>query len=436
MQTVKLDTEKSYGKFKIMHAVNNGPIHKRHAKDQARSNLEDYRALKIPYARNHDASFCASYGGAHTVDISAIFPNFDADVDDPASYDFACTDEYVAITALAGTETFFRLGQAIEHYIKKYYIHPPKDNIKWARICEHIIRHYNYGWADGFHYGIKYWEIWNEPDLDVNEPVNKRCWSGTQREFFDLFATAAKHLKSCFPELKIGGPAIAGNVTWGDEFLADMRAQSVPMDFFSWHIYAKEIKPVVERAHRIKEILEKNGYGEVESILNEWNYVRGWTGEVFTYSLKSINGIKGAIFALSVMLECQRAPVDMLMYYDARPCRFNGIFNEYYEKLKTYYSFAWYRDMYGLDHEIGASSSDPDLHVSAGVDKDGKVSAIVAYYAELDDQASDKTVKIDAPDGEYEVYLLDAEHDGTLVGTSTSLEFTLKPLSAIMIKQK
>ena len=31
--------------------------------------------------------------------------------------------------------------------IKAYYIYPPADNLKWAKICEGIIKHYNYGWA-------------------------------------------------------------------------------------------------------------------------------------------------------------------------------------------------------------------------------------------------------------------------------------------------
>ena len=43
---------------------------------------------------------------------------------------------------------------------------PPKDFRKWAQICEHIIRHYNEGWADGHKWDIRYWEIWNEADLD------------------------------------------------------------------------------------------------------------------------------------------------------------------------------------------------------------------------------------------------------------------------------
>ena len=111
MENIKFNLNKTYGKFRPMNAVNNGPVHKRHASDQARSNLEDYKAARIPYARNHDASFCASYGGEYTVDISAIFPNFDADPYKEESYNFACTDEYVATTHLANTEVFYRLGQ-------------------------------------------------------------------------------------------------------------------------------------------------------------------------------------------------------------------------------------------------------------------------------------------------------------------------------------
>ena len=64
--------------------------------------------------------------------------------------------------------------------------------MKWAEICEHIIRHYNEGWADGFYYNIEYWEIWNEPD-------NSQMWTGTPEEFYELYRVAANHLKSCFP---------------------------------------------------------------------------------------------------------------------------------------------------------------------------------------------------------------------------------------------
>ena len=124
MEVLRFDLTKKTGAFKPLNAVNNGPCHKRHASDQYRSNFDTYKAARIPFARNHDAAFSPIYGGEHTVDISAIFPDFDADPNAPESYDFACTDEYVLVTLAAGTETFYRLGQKIEHTIKKYHTPP------------------------------------------------------------------------------------------------------------------------------------------------------------------------------------------------------------------------------------------------------------------------------------------------------------------------
>ncbi len=438
VEKLKFDTSKSFGEIKPMNAVNNGPVHKRHAADQAQSNLKEYAALRIPYARNHDASFYANYGGCHTVDISAVFPNFDADVNDPASYDFACTDEYIAVTELSGTKTYYRLGQAIEHYVKKFHIYPPKDFKKWAEICEHIIMHYTEGWADGYNYDIEYWEIWNEPDLDIHSE-HKRTWTGTEREFFDLYAITAKHLKARFPHLKIGGPALACDLDWADRFLADMRKNEVEINFFSWHIYANEPEKVVKMADDVRALLDKHGYFETESILNEWNYVRGWEGDIYKYSRKSILSIKGAIFALSTMISCQKTDVDMLMYYDARPGAFNGIFDNLFvdEKLKSYYSFLWFADMRECEYEIRCEDEPENIYTLAGASKEGKLSAVVAYYTENDDTAENKTVKLDfGKAAKFDVYLLDAENDAAYLGEYDDLTFDMKPLSAVMIKEK
>lgn len=257
MNTLKFDLSKSYGKFKPMNAVNNGPAYKRHVDDQKRTNIDSYTAAKIPYARNHDAAFYADYGGEHSVDINAIFPDFNADPTLPESYDFACTDEYIQITNLTGAKTFYRLGQKIEHYIKKFGTVPPADFKKWAVICEHIIRHYTEKWADGFEFDIEYWEIWNEPDLDADDSPNKRTWGGTKAQFFDLFEITAKHLKKCFPHLKIGGPALAYKEDWADDFLKEMHKRNVPIDFFSWHIYCTEPKYMIEKSERIKKTAYK-----------------------------------------------------------------------------------------------------------------------------------------------------------------------------------
>ena len=332
---VAVDLSAVVGPVKPMHAVNNGPAVKKPGGDQKRGNFEDYQALRIPFARTHDSINCVA-GGAHTCDINAVFPNFDADENDPKNYDFVFTDHYLDNIRRAGTEVFFRLGQTIEHGPKKYGVLPPKDDAKWARICEHVIRHYNEGWGWGLdtewttkniawsnQFGIVYWEIWNEPDLDPadGDPSrNPRCWGGTVTNFFRLFETTAKHLKGAFPKLKIGGPALCGNLRWGERFLSYCHDHDVPLDFFSWHIYATEPKQIVERTVAARKLMDKYGYGKAESILNEWNYVKGWTDD-WVYSLDVESGRfnqKVAAFTIATMVDCQSKPVDMLMFYDAR----------------------------------------------------------------------------------------------------------------------
>ena len=179
METINFDLSQNGCKFKILNATNGGPWHKRHASDQYRSNFNNYKAACFPYSRNHDSAVIGIYGGPYSHDVTCIFPDFNADPYDPQAYDFACTDESILISLEAGTETFFRLGQTIEHQIKKHGTIPPKDFGKWAIICEHIIRHYNEGWANGYNLNIKYWEIWNEPDLDDDDSPNKKTWGGT-----------------------------------------------------------------------------------------------------------------------------------------------------------------------------------------------------------------------------------------------------------------
>lgn len=59
--------------------------------------FSDYKAPRIPYSRNHDSGVCGIYGGPYSHDITSIFPDFDADPYDPASYDFPCTDESILV---------------------------------------------------------------------------------------------------------------------------------------------------------------------------------------------------------------------------------------------------------------------------------------------------------------------------------------------------
>ena len=410
---ITVDPSRKLGPIRAMNAVNNGPIKGR--SDQTRGNLEFWKVLKIPFARNHDAAFCAAYGGEHSVDVHNIFPDFFKDPEDPASYDFTLTDRYIATTFEGGTETFYRLGSKIEHAPKKYGTKVPPDFGKWAVICEHIIRHYNEGWANGFKYNLRYWEIWNEPDLSSDQD-DKKTWQGTDEEFFEFYRVAASHLKKCFPQLKIGGPALAGNNVWMKKFLTVCTTgERVPLDFFSWHIYAVNPRTVANKCRGIRQILDDFGFTRTESILNEWNYVRGW-GADFIYSIETIIGMKGAAFTAAVMATCQSGPVDMLMYYDARPCVFNGLFDYYtYRPLKTYYVFVMWAHLAALGRQIAVDTGEKNGIFAVGAaGANGERAVMISRYFEEDDLPGELPVTLaipEKPGGSTKLLLLDEEHD-------------------------
>lgn len=376
---VTVDVTKEVGPIRFMNAVNNGPSVNKPGGDQKRGNFEAYKAARFPYARLHDSIGCCP-GGAHCVDVNAVFPDFGADEDDPESYDFVFTDHYLDTIQRSGTKIFYRLGQTIEHGPKKYGVLPPKDFGKWARICEHIVRHYNEGWGWGVdrepttqnivwsnQFKIVHWEIWNEPDLDWGDgrwSTNPRTWGGTVTNFFELYETAAKHLKAKFPNIKVGGPAICGNEHWGELFVKYCHDHAVPLDFFSFHGYSRTPEPLAEKCVRIRKLLDDNGFAKTETNLNEWNYVKGWTDD-FVYSLRAESGdlnLKGAAYIASVMTLCQNAPLDMLMFYDARlGTAMNNIFDlvTCWPKKGYYPFYAWAKL---LDYGTQISSAVADGH--------------------------------------------------------------------------
>lgn len=412
MDKILIDLTKTDGKIKPMNAVNNGPT----APDIRCSytSFDAYKAANIPYARNHDASFFSNYGGEHTVDVHRIFKNFDADENDPSSYVFEPTDEYIKTTLDAGTKIFYRLGASIEHGYK-YGTKVPKDFSKWARICEHIIRHYNEGWANGFKYDIKYWEIWNEPDC-YNHDGSRPCWQGTDEQFTELYIVAAKHLKKCFPHLYIGGPAFASiwSESFVDMFLKTAAKENAPLDFFSYHWYGNNIEDLRQTIAAAREKLDGCGFKNTAAILNEWNYVKGWVADDWKYSLKKERELKGASFIAAAMCTGQAMPLDMLMYYDARPCGMNGIFKyETYECLKGYYTFMMFKELRSLKKYVLTKGQCEDIYSCAATD--GKNSAVMLTYYNDDDTLLPKKVKVEilskTKKNKVQVYILDEKRN-------------------------
>ncbi len=436
MNKILIDYSNTIGPIKRMNAVNNGPVLELHRENpfSMRNNLESYKALNIPYARLHDTPFFADYGGDHTVDVHLIFRDFEADPYDESNYDFACTDQLLKVILLAGTKPFYRLGCSIEgHLPKKYAIYPPKDFKKWAIICEHIIAHYNEGWADGFNMDIEYWEIWNEPN-------SVGMWLGTSEEFNDLYVIASKHLKERFPYIKIGGPAfcnldeVSTNV-WVRPFLQKLKEENAPLDFFSWHGYTLEIDYIIDKLQFSRNLLDEYGFDNTENILNEWNYAKDFTVEEY----KQLLSIKGAAFTSAYMTVCQEGSLDMLMYYDARPTVMNNLFDQdFFEPRKGYYVHKVWGDMLKANAvECIAEHNISDIYVTAAKAVNDEF-AIITYYTDKNNHLP-KDIEVVFTDSQISVksiYLHDKNHDMAKIGTAidSKISLTIEANTIILIK--
>ncbi|MBR6765926.1 MAG: hypothetical protein IKM06_05505 [Clostridia bacterium] len=375
-ENIKVDFNKTIGTIKPMHAVGQPPFVGMNFKY-----IDYLTEANIPYSRLHDVG--GPYGRGVFVDIPNLFRCFDADENDPASYDFAFTDELLKNLIDRGVEPFFRLGVTIENYrkIKAYNIDPPKDNEKWARICEHVIRHYTEGWADGFNFNITYWEIWNEPD-NYESPEENQMWSGTPLQFYELYGVAAKHLKKCFPHLKIGGYGSCGFysltaaknqfgnsssrldyfITFFEGFLDYIKEHKCPMDFFSWHSYAG-IEDNLVWAKYARRMLDEAGYTKCEHILNEWNASPDLKGT-----------LRHAALTTGMMLALQNTTLDMAMFYDARMGMgtYAGMFNcMTYKPLPAYYGFKAFGEMYTRKEQAFVSLLPEKVYACAARGNDG-----------------------------------------------------------------
>ena len=419
--TLTVHPDAEIGPVKRMNAVNNGPncsLDPNRRREPGIGRFVSYRDARFPLARIHDARGTGSPPG-HVGDINLLFPDWEADETNPKNYDFTLTDWLLHSVRNAGTEIMFRLGNSADYGPKQYGgDEVPRDPAKWARVAEHIIRHYNEGWGwTAKHisfknqFRIKYWEIWNEPDLGCTEdywksripywPKKRRYWNGTPEQFFDFYVAVAKHLKKTFPKVKIGGPSVAGAIEWTDRFLAHCAANSAPLDFFSWHVYSDSVAALIQKSEVMKKLLVAHGYGEAESVLDEWNWNQGWYDEAVRASAAmrtGANNFKMAAFYASVMCAMQDSSTDLLVYYDSRlPTHWNGLFDQVTQRpLKGYYAFyAWAKlRALGVQVRVDADANDAGVRATAARGEDGRVAVCVARYTANPSELKCRTVRV------------------------------------------
>lgn len=312
-KVITVDFDKKGGRVKPLHCINGGPRSGGYKLPYDFS--EEFSELSIPLVRTNTAN--GEYGLNQFINVHCIFPDFSADETLEESYNFLPTDLYLASIRNTGADIFFRLGESGEPYARKLYAKCPSDMEKWARICEHIVMHYNEGWANGFKLNVKYFEIWNAAD-------SSEGFAGEAREFYELYRTVACHLRERFPKIRIGGYGARGfyslnrldateemktYVPFMQQFFSYITAEATaaPLDFFTWSCYTSNPEELAMHIKYARTYLDSAGLRRTRSIICEYNASK---------NLQIPNALRpefAAELAASLIL-AQKNPVDMMMY--------------------------------------------------------------------------------------------------------------------------
>lgn len=238
-------------------------------------------------------------------DPESLFPDWDADPEDPASYNFGATDQWVDAVHSIGAEVLFTFASAIPR--NKL---PANDTGKYGKVVEHIVRHYARGWADGPARPIRMFEFGDQPDFG---PLH---FDGPATDFYAMYEAFATAVKRVDDELIAGGPSLAFPLNAGADyregFLSYVRERRLPLDFFSFLCFADATRDPMDFAfvaQSVRALLDSHGFTETKLMLSYWNYL----------AIPS-NGAppqEKAAFQAAAATYLQDAPIDYALFFRA-----------------------------------------------------------------------------------------------------------------------
>ncbi len=133
-------------------------------------------------------------------------------------------------------------------------ISPPSDWGLWRELVAALAAHLvdRYGIEEVSRWGF---EVWNEPNLEV-------FWTGSQEDYFRLYAESAAAVKGVDERLQVGGPSTAA-AEWVGGLAEYAREHDLPLDFATSHTYGNaplDVRPA----------LSQHGFGDSPIWWTEW----------------------------------------------------------------------------------------------------------------------------------------------------------------------
>ncbi len=366
--TVKVDLSMPVGDIKPMHGMCNGPI----SYGADISSL--FKEIGVPYVRFDETDTAIS---AYAVDISRIFKDRNADPRDPENYDFTYTDKYVSAAYNSGARVIFRLGESRPRYGGDKNILYPEDIDSFVEVCANIVKHYNDYFANGYAYGIEYFEISN---------FSGDGGQGTDRAF-ELYRRAASAIKLIDGGLKVGGMSFDGCRGTLRDFLKYCRRTRAPLDFITLSSFDSEPNKLAGDIGELLPLMHNLGFSETEIIVGAWNYIdldaiegnslekiltsgEDRLAEIRRNLFSSQTSVKGAAYSLAFMIALGRIrEIKMACFYDAQPniSPWCAISDRYGNREKTFYAFRAYGELYRARREIYTVCEEQEGFAHSGI---------------------------------------------------------------------
>ena len=366
--------------------------------------IDDIKSMRFKAARTHDWALINP--GQRVCDYFHMFPSMQLDAKDPKNYVFGPTDYLLKRTREeAGLDIFFRLGTSIEHSGPTVHFNTliPADFDKMAEIFAGTIRHYNAGWGDGFRWGIKHWEIWNEPDginktwclpdgdlgkgeTDEARNADFKARDATRRDLFvKFFVTCLKRLKGEFPDVKVGGPSLrCMNVEYFKALLQGCKEADVAPDFISWHHYTKNPDTIMNAIETGRKLCDDFGFKDCQLVINEWHFFGeyGWPGLRSPDPAErrraggpgpgSHTGIDSSCFTLTMLEKFQTSKLDQAFFYGCRHAGAWGYMDEQRNKYKLYHGLKLFGEFTKWVNVICEAKGADGITVLAAKSDDGR----------------------------------------------------------------
>lgn len=349
LRAITVDASKPIGFIRSLQGVSGTPL----PGDSSHPDFtSQFKQLGVNIVRTHDVD-CNGTSDIDGLGPNRIFPNWSANPNDPSSYNFAPTDQAILSIVRSGAQVEYSVGHSdLTCAGIGFNNTPPPDPALYALVVRHVAQHYNDGWDHGYYLHIRYWEIWNEPDLVP-------FWSGTSAQFYALYADTAGALKSLHPWMEVGGPALTTNndlTGYRESLLAYIRANHLPLDFYSIHHYTdftEDPLDFVRLADEYRQLLDRYGFTDTGIQLTEWNY-----GLV-----DNPPDAQRAAFAADSLIYMQDSPLQRAFFYRANS---NGAFSG--ALINTDGTLTETGDAYDA---VGSMNSTPLRLATAGGDQNG-----------------------------------------------------------------